>query len=175
MQKPLITLTLAYVAGLLSGNFFLYAPAVVSALIVLSLLTAGFCLRSGLLSLRRFLLLAVPCTLGMAAYLYSAAWIPPDHYMREFPDTTVKHEMTGTIASALERDPDRTGFVVELHRIDSTPVSGAIRMSVRSAVTGIGYGDVIRFSGRFFEPEDPAILRASIMRHTFRRRESGAP
>jgi len=152
MQKPLITLTLAYVVGLLLGNCFLYAPAVVSALIVLALLTAGFSSWSGLLSLRRFLLLAVPCALGMAAYIYSAAWIPSDHYTRKFPDTTIKHEMIGTIASALDRDPDRTGFVVELHRIDNTPVSGAIRVSVRSAVTSIGYGDVIRFSGRFFEP-----------------------
>ncbi len=152
MQKPLITLTLAYVAGLLLGNCFLYAPAVVSALIVLALLTAGLRSWFGLLSHRRFLLLAVPCALGMAAYLYSAAWIPSDHYTRKFPDTTVKHEMTGTIASALDRDPDKTGFIVELHRVDSTPVSGAIRMNLRTKVTGIGYSDVIRFSGRFFEP-----------------------
>jgi len=152
MQKPLITITLAYVAGLLLGNCFLYAPASVSALIVLALLTAGFCTWSGLLSRRRLLLLSVPCALGMAAYIYSAAWVPSDHYTRKFSDTTVKHEMIGTIASALDRDPDRTGFVVELHRIDSTPVSGAIRMNVRRTETGIGYGDAIRFSGRFFEP-----------------------
>jgi len=152
MQKPLITLTLAYVVGLLLGNCFLYAPASVSALILLSLLIAGFSSWSGLLSLRRFLFLAIPCALGMAAYIYSAAWMPSDHYTRKFPDTAVKHEMIGTIASALDRDPDKTGFVVELHRIDSTPVSGAIRMNLRSAVTGIGYGDVIRVSGRFFEP-----------------------
>jgi competence protein ComEC len=152
VQKPLITLTLAYVAGLLLGSCFLYAPAFVSALIVLALLTAGLSSWSGLLSRRRFLILAVPCALGMAAYIYSSAWIPSDHYTRTFPDTTVKHEMTGMIASALERDPDRTGFIVELHRVDGTPVSGAIRMSVRRATAGIGYGDVIRFSGRFFEP-----------------------
>jgi len=151
MQKPLITLTLAYVAGLLFGNCFLYAPAVISTLVVLALMIAGICSWAGLLSFRRFFLLAVPCALGLAAYVYSAAWVPSDHYTRKFPDTTVKHEMTGTIASALDRDPDRTGFVVELHRIDSTTVSGAIRISVRTVV-GIGYGDVIRFSGRFFEP-----------------------
>ncbi len=152
MQKPLITLTLASVAGLLLGNSFLYAPAVVSALIVFSLMTAGACSWFGVLPLRRLLVLAVPCALGMAAYIYSAAWIPSDHYTRIFPDITGKHEITGTIASALDRDPDRTGFIVELHRIDDTPVSGAIRMTVRTATTSLGYGDVIRFSGRFFEP-----------------------
>ena len=91
MQKPLITLTLAYVAGLLLGNSFLYAPAAVSALTLLTLLIAGLCSWSGLLSLRRFLLLAVPCALGVAAYLYSAAWLPSDHFLRKFPDTTVSH------------------------------------------------------------------------------------
>ncbi len=152
MQKPLITLTLAYVAGLLLGNCFLYAPAVVSALIMLTLLTAGSCSWFGLLSFRRLLLLTMPCVLGMAASIYAAAWIPSDHYTRRFPNATVKHEITGSIASALDRDPDKTGFVVELRQVDGEPVSGAIRMTVRAAAAHIGYGDVIRFSGRFFEP-----------------------
>jgi hypothetical protein len=92
MQKPLITLTLAYVAGLLLGKCFLYAPAAVSALIVLSLLIAGLCSWSGLLSFRWFLLLAVPCALGMALYLSASSWLPSDHYRQNFPETTVKHE-----------------------------------------------------------------------------------
>ncbi len=152
MQRPLITLTLAYVAGLLIGNGFLYVPAFVSALIVLVLLLAGFSSWFGILPFRQLLLGAVPCALGMAAYLYSSAWIPSDHYTRAVPENTAKLEMTGTIASSLDRDPDKTGFIVELHRVDGTPVTGMIRMTVREATTAIGYGDVIRFSGRFFLP-----------------------
>ena len=67
MQKPIIAITLAYVAGLLLGHGFLYSPAAVAALIVLALLSAAICSFSGLLSRRRLLLLHLPCALGMAA------------------------------------------------------------------------------------------------------------
>jgi competence protein ComEC len=152
MQKPVIVLTLAYSAGLLLGNAFLYFPYSTGFLTAAAILTAILLTFPGRRSFRRLLFVTLPCSAGIAAYLYSAAWLPADHYTRLIPDTKAVHEISGRIVSALDRDPDRTSFVLRVDRIDGISVSGRIRVSVREAVTSIGYGDVIRVSGRLFKP-----------------------
>ncbi len=154
MQKPLIVVTISYAVGILLGRGLLYFP---TTLIVLFLLTLIGLLASLLLrrvTLTRFLLTTLPAAAGALAYLLSAVWTPATDYTRLVPDDdTAKHVLTGRIVSALDRDPDRTGFVVSLHTLDSATASGKVRVSVREAVTHVGYGDIVRLTGKLFEPQ----------------------
>jgi competence protein ComEC len=152
MQKPIISLTLAYLAGLLLGHGFLFLPYSISILACIILLILIVLAWRKRFTLRRLLFIVIGGSIGMAAYLSSVLWLPANHYVRIVPDDKAIHEMTGTIASPLDRDFDRTAFVMDLSDIDGTPVTGKIRVSAREALTSIGYGDVIRVSGRIFEP-----------------------
>jgi competence protein ComEC len=148
MHKPIISITLAYIGGLLLGHGFLYFPLSISILVLLVILTAGISVWLERLALRRSLLFILPGLVGITAYLYSAAWFPADHYIRRTTLDKASHEITGKIVSALDRDPDRTAFVMETHTIDARPVTGKVRVSIREGSTSLGYGDRVRVSGR---------------------------
>jgi competence protein ComEC len=152
MHKPLIPLTLAYITGLLLGHGFLYFPYSISILVILCVLLAGILTRLDKLTLPRLPLIIIPGLIGMAAYLYSAAWSPADHYTRHFTTDKAFHTITGRIASPPDRDPDRTGFVMEISEIDGIAMTGKIRLSVGGEMNSAGYGDIIRVRGKLFEP-----------------------
>ncbi|HSQ78356.1 MAG TPA: ComEC/Rec2 family competence protein, partial [Nitrospirota bacterium] len=152
MHKPIISLTLAYCSGLLLGHGFLYFPYSIVVLAAIVFLILAVMTGRERFPLSHFLLIIVPGIIGAAAYLYSAAWLPSNHYARIVPDDKSIHEMTGTISSPLDRDPDRTAFVMELSDIDGVQATGKIQVSVRAGLTSIGYGDIIRVSGKMFEP-----------------------
>ena len=152
MHKPIIPLTLAYITGLLLGHGFLYFPYSISILVILCVLIAGIFTRLDKLTLPRFPLIIIPGLIGMAAYLYSAAWSPADHYTRHFTTDKAFHTITGRIASPPDRDPDRTGFVMEISEIDGSAMTGKIRLSVGGEMNSAGYGDIIRVRGKLFEP-----------------------
>ena len=152
MHKPLIPLTLAYLAGLLLGHGFLYFPFSITTLILLAILALAWITWLNKLTLRRALFIVIPCLAGMAAYLYSAAWFPSDHYTRLITPDKAFHELSGRIASSLDRDPERTGFVLELSKVDTTPVTGKIRVTVRGELLAVGYGDIVLVKGKLFEP-----------------------
>jgi competence protein ComEC len=152
MHKPIVSLTLAYLAGLLLGHGFLYFPYTIAFLAVLLVLATGILFGLNKLALRQCLLIGIPVVIGAAAYLYSAAWLPADHYVRRGPFDQARHEFSGVIASPLDRDPGRTAFVMELHSLDETPVRGSVRITVREELFSLGYGDLIRVSGRLRQP-----------------------
>ena len=148
MQKPIIPLTLAYTAGLLLGHGFLYFPYSISILAILCVLTSGIFIRLDRLTLRRSLLIVLPGLIGMAAYVYSAAWSPANHYTRHFTPDKAFHEIIGKVASPLDRDPDRTGLVMEINEIDGSAMTGKIRVSVRGEMNSVGYGDIYPRQGK---------------------------
>jgi len=152
MQKPIIPLTLAYIAGLLLGHGFLYFPYSISILVILSILTAIILTVLHKLALRSFLFIVIPGIIGATLYVYSAAWFPSDHYTRAFTPDNKLHEITGTIASPLDRDPGRTAFSMDVRDIDGMQVTGAVRISVREEAAQVGYGDTIRVIGKLFKP-----------------------
>lgn len=152
MRKPIIPLTLAYITGLLLGHGFLYFPYSIGFLLIVSLLISGILIWFDKLTLRRTVFIILPCLIGMTAYIYSAAWFPSDHYTRHFTPDKETHEAVGKITSPLDRDPERTGFIVDVRDIDGTRVSGKVRVSVREELSSVGYGDVIRVTGKLFEP-----------------------
>ena len=152
MHKPLIPLTIAYIAGILLGYGFLFFPYSIGILVILVIIVAGTLAFTRKLSLQRCLLYVTPGLIGMAAYIYSAAWLPADHYTRRISFDREAHELTGTISSPLDRDPDRTAFVMELSAIDGAPVSGDVRVSVREELSSLGYGDLVRINGKMREP-----------------------
>lgn len=157
MHKPIIPLTLAYIAGLLLGHGFLYFPCTICIVVLLCILTTGFFTWFDIGTIRRiaparYFLIAGSCLIGMAAYLTSSAWFPADHYTRLFTPDKAIHEVIGTIASPLDRDSEKTGFIADLHEIDGKHMTGKIRVSVREEMTSLGYGDTVRITGKLFEP-----------------------
>jgi hypothetical protein len=76
MHKPVITIALAYLAGLLLGHGFLYFPFSVSSVLVVSLLAAGNAAWFGKISLRQYFIGFIPGVVCMTAYVYAAAWFP---------------------------------------------------------------------------------------------------
>jgi competence protein ComEC len=157
MHKPIIPLTLAYIASLLLGHGFLYFPYTICVIVLLCLLTAGLFTWFDIGTIQRiaparYFLILSSCLIGIAAYLYSAAWSPADHYTRLFTPDKASHEIIGTISSPLDRDPEKTGFIADLHEIDGKRVTGKIRVSVREEMTSFNYGDTIRVTGKLFEP-----------------------
>ena len=152
-MKPVIVITLAFLSGLLLGHGLLYFPFTIAVLVAAALLASGLLVRFDRLSLRRLALIFVPCVLGIVSFLYSAAYLLPDHYTRILPaDDTTAHAMSGRIVSPLDRDPNRTAFIMALQELDGAPASGKVRVSVRDEQTGLGFGDAIRLSGRLYRP-----------------------
>lgn len=152
MHRPVITITIAYIAGILLGHGFLYFPYSTLLLMLLGTLSAGILLLRGKLIFPPIILVAIACIAGFGAYLYSAAWFPADHYTRKITPDKKSPEIIGTISSALDRDPEKTSFVLKLKSIDSTPVSGFVRVTVRDESATVGYNDQIRINGKVFEP-----------------------
>jgi predicted membrane metal-binding protein len=175
MQKPIIPLTLAFIAGLLLGHGFLYFPYSIGIIVILFILTAGILTALSKLPIRSFLFIVIPGVIGATLYVYSAAWFPSHHYTRAFTLDNKLHEITGTITSPLDRDPGRTAFSMDVRDIDGMQVTGAVRVSVREETTQLGYGDTIRVFGKMFEPRGfnnpggfdyPAYLAQNNIYHT---------
>ncbi len=152
MRKPIAVITLAYSAGLLLGHGFLYFPYSLGVLLFCSVIALTILIRLARLSFQRFLLTLIFCTIGIGCYVYSAVWLPPQHYTRVVSLDKAIHNVSGKIISPLDRDPDRTGFVIEVSDIDARTAMGRMRVSIREAVQSFGYGDVIRLSGKIYEP-----------------------
>ncbi len=152
MHTPVITIALASIAGILLGQGFLYFPVSITIVLCILVPAAGIIAWFEKFTLRRSLLIVLPGLIGMAAYLFSAAWFPPSHYTRLFTPDKAVHTIDGVIASPLDRDPDRTGFALDVHTIDGTSVSGKLRVGVREELASVGYGDSIRVSGKLYEP-----------------------
>ncbi len=152
MKRPLILITLAYTAGLLLGRGFLYFPITVIILTALAAAASLILLLTARIFRRRFFLITIPCLVGMASYVYSAAWFPSDHYTRVFTIDEARHKVTGRIISSLDRDPGRTSFIIAAESIDNITVSGRLRVSVRDEGVTAGYGDTVRVTGRVYKP-----------------------
>ncbi len=152
MQTPVIAITLAYIAGLILGRGFLFFPFTTALIAFIALAASPVLVRTGTMTLRRLLFTAFPVLAGMTLYLSAAAWFPVDHYTRAAAFDEARHEIVGQVASPLDRDPGRLSFVLAAREIDGAPVSGRMRVHVRDDEAGIGYGDVIRATGKMFQP-----------------------
>src|SRR3989304_3673138 len=120
-MRPVILITLAFLSGLLLGRGLLSFPFTIAVLVIAAFLVSGLRVRFNRLSLRRLALISVPCLLGIVSYCYSAAYLPPDHYARILPvDETTVHAMSGRIDFPLDRDPNRTAFIMGLRGVPRT-------------------------------------------------------
>lgn len=151
MQRPIIPALLSFITGLLLGHWSLYFPYTVTAIALCGIAAAVIALKRRSLSAPN-LLLVLPGLAGAALYIYSALWLPAGHYTHRAVTDKADHEVTGMISSALDRDPGRTSFELHVHTLDDALATGTLRVSVREEIKGIGYGDIIRASGKLFEP-----------------------
>ena len=151
--NPSFSLTLAYLAGLLLGHGFLYFPYTIGILANSRHRNSGNPHSSG-----ETVLFGAACFTSSPA---SSAWPPTSIPRHGSPPTTIpavsrwtrrRTCLTGTISSPLDRDPDRTAFVMELIQVDGTPVRGSVRVSVREEIASLGYGDLVRVSGKMRKP-----------------------
>jgi competence protein ComEC len=152
MQIPLVRTALALVAGILLGSLFLILPwtAVVLAFVMLAAAVLG-CFRA-----RR----RAPALLGAAAAFAAGAALllssvlsrPEDHYLRLGLPDGKGHTVVGRVVTPLERDPDRTAFLLEAESADGRRLSGVLRVSVRGTDPGAGYGDRVSVTGRLHPP-----------------------
>lgn len=151
-MRPLILLALAFSAGILLGQTFLFFPFSAVSLIALSAVPAAFLLRSGRLVLRSLLLTAAGLAAGMALLLIEAAYVDPHHYRNLPPVKGSAHRIAGRVSAPLDRDPGRIAFTLDLDRIDGTAAAGTVRIVVRDELFPGGYGDRIELSGRPVPP-----------------------
>lgn len=182
MQKPILSLTLAYTAGLLLGHGFLYFPFSMIAFLALGIVTAGILLWFDKIRPNQLARIAAPLVVGMAAYILSAAWVPSDHYTRFVSPDKTAHLVIGTVSSPLDRNLDRTAFQLTVLEIDNTAVSGKILVNVREPLMAVGYGDRVRISGKVYKPRGslnpggfdyPGYLAQSGISYTLSVRDAG--
>lgn len=152
MTNPLVIIAFWYIVGLLIGHWFLYLPWTAATVSLSALTSAIFSLRTTTQSRSKTLLSTAAAIVGAAAYIYSAAWFPHDHYTRLFPLDNSIHTIVGTIASPLDRDPDRTAFVISLREYDGKTASGRMRVTMKAPAENIGYKDAVRIRGRVYAP-----------------------
>ena len=152
MQTPLVRTALAFVAGILLGSLFLVLPW--TAIILASLLIAAAAVLAFRARHRLPALLGALAAFaaGTALLLLSVLSRPPDHYLRHGLPDGRRHEAAGRIVSPLERDLDRTAFLLEVERIDGKAASGLLRVSVRDPGSSAGYGDHIIAAGKLYPP-----------------------
>ncbi len=152
MQKSVVSLTLAYASGILIGHGALFFPAAAACFLSAGFLVTLFLIRSAGPARARVLPVIIACLLGATAYLYSAAWFPPDHYTRLFSPDRMEHDAAGIVSAPPERDREKTSFTIDLRWMDGIPATGKLRMIVRGSLPAAGYGDEIRASGRLYRP-----------------------
>jgi len=152
MQRPVILLTLALVAGIVLGQAFLYFPWSAIGLILVLSATGGGLLAAGRLDHRRLLLLACGVAAGAALLVADAAYVPGHHYRNIPMSGGITRTLTGRISSPLDRDPGRTAFFLSLDSIDGRTASGTVRVNIREEAFPAGYGDRVSLSGKVSPP-----------------------
>ncbi len=151
MQRPLILFAGALIAGIALGELFLYLPwttILFSAVLFASLVLTACFSRS---ARSRALTAASGIAVGMVLLVHSV-FPQPGHYGTLSLFTGRPHDVTGRIASPLERDPGRIAFLLDVERVDGTSASGRMRVAVRGEPAGLGYGDRVRLAGRIYPP-----------------------
>jgi competence protein ComEC len=148
MIIPVTHLALCFAAGILLGHVFLLFPWTAA---ILALASAGAVIvrsRAAGTPTIRALQACVAALSGAALTVVSVAYQPADHYGHAAVIDGVRRTVSGVIASPLDRDPDRTAFLLQAERIDGAPVSGILRVSARGEHPPVGLGDRITVSGK---------------------------
>lgn len=151
-MHPLIRITLSFAAGILVGRTFLFFPwTSLAASLLLAVLAVRSVRRTG----RLLTDLLLPCSGAIAgglATVIAIAWLPLDHYTRHAQLDGSGHVLIGTVASPLDRGPQRTAFHLDLESLDGTVLSGRLRATLRDTRAPIGYGDRVAVFGRLYPP-----------------------
>ncbi len=152
MRRPVILLALAFAAGILLGQAFLFFPWSISAFLVVLASLSGILLRRESINRRSLLLMAAGSAAGIVLLVLAAAYVPARHYRNlPFLDGSV-HAVTGTVSSPLDRDPGRIAFTLAVDHIDGREASGTVRVAIRDEVFPGGYDDRVSLSGKAHPP-----------------------
>ena len=151
MLIPLVPLALSVIAGITVGKLFLYFPWSV-ATVVSVLISAALLRDRSAPSAKRVATFALAAAVSAVLLIRAELVLPPDHYLHQIvPDGSV-HTLSGTVASPLDREADRTAFVLRADAIDGKRASGLCRVSLRVDKQFLGYGDRVTLEGRLHAP-----------------------
>ncbi len=152
MPVPLVLFALALITGILLGQAFLFVPWS-TAVLFLALLAAGI-LRTRTTGRPLRLAMTASCAalLGCLLLTFSALHVPADHYSRTIEQEGSVREVSGRIASPLDRSGDRVAFLVDVASIDGRSASGDLSVTVRDDLPAYGRGDRVRMTGKISPP-----------------------
>ncbi len=146
-KRPLVFLLIAYLAGIVLGQFFSppLFPSLYVILALLILMGAAGCL------LKRPYVLALGLALallggGFMNYEFSTRYLPANHISRNFKPG--KYLIEGRLTSPPTLFPAKTVLYVDVERIEAggnwRGVTGKIRLTVYQSKLELKYGDRIR-------------------------------
>jgi len=154
MNRPLVVLTIFYIAGVLSGELTNFKPPVALAL-------AGFCFLAAvawyLLSWREShrVVLALFFLLGLAMsrLAIEGSKTPLIKYSGR------QVNLVGWVAAEPDVREDKVFYLLQAQEIilsgERRAVAGAVRLQVKESDKVFGYGDMLKVSGLLAKPELP--------------------
>ncbi len=156
MKRPLPLILFAYIAGIITGNFFHFPSSWILAAVV----GASLALAGGLLfkKMKPALILA-PLIFFLFGVLFIGGILHPDfpsHHLVHF-SADRKINIEGILYRAPEPAQDRTRLYVRAERIyepgRQLPVTGNILLTVKEANVPFRYGDRVRFISKLYRPK----------------------
>lgn len=154
MNRPLVVLTVCYLAGILCNGLANIKSST-------ALIAAGICLLAAIAGYlapwrenRRVILILFFCLgLVMSSLALEESATPLEAYAGR------QIVLTGRVAAEPDVRPDKTFYLLQAQELASGGerriVSGAVRLQVKEVNQVFGYGDVVRVSGLLARPELP--------------------
>ncbi len=143
MERPLVPISLAFIAGIILGEIFNFFPLATTLIILLLILIEPVIIRYYRIPSSSLLFLVM--IIGMIYYQYSSNRISADD-ISHFNDTG-ELTLTGEVSAPVKHYKDRIVVIIRAKEIGEGtglhPVSGYLRMAVYGDNPDIQYGDII--------------------------------
>ncbi len=175
VRAPLVTIALAFIAGILLGRYTPFNLGFWAALGFSALIVAGISLiRKHLRLLTSISLLTVVLSLGGAYVRFVYFSIPENHIVTYSGESTTLATLKGTVATtpqifepAFDKNlnysrPPRTSFLLQASKIKTddgwTDTDGLVRVTIHQPAGNIRLGQKVKLVGkigRYRQPDNP--------------------
>jgi len=149
-RRPALLALLAYVAGILAGNYF-----DLSTLILLFLILITFFLLFSFKNSRLIFVMILLALAGLWRYELKTKDLPVNHISR-FTQLTGRVDLTGSISRDPDIREDKTFIEIATRELSinqkKIKTTGKILLRIRHPSNLFNYGDLIHFSGYLYSP-----------------------